>query len=854
MVRSSAPVSSLAYQISTSNDPTRIYRTPIAFRGQDFLSSAASWTKHKLFPGDGGAAGSPRGGGDGGGTTGSSPPISNNRNTFSGQLGSGSSRNHHGSAGGGDNNNNSLLGVSITSGGLVVCIYSSSVQVWRDEVSNGGVLEFVGSTHGIVGSIVDVAVTESPGVTSGTADNSRATGHTVTLVIQVLRSRAYYLEIHQISREPSLVNTLVLPPASFGPGPYQVITSVASPYMAVVTSSGLVTLFAIDGYHPLALSGLEVACGPDGSALLDLQGRWLALTPKTSADGYKSARSNRNGTGSGAHDVNGYGHGMNGSPNGGMGMGSDRKGGTGNANGAKSNRLDYLPNAHTPVNLPPSGPLYERVMESLSATAVTSLKSLSEAGYSGIKYYLSKDGSGQDQFHSSVSGGGNGAAGRSGPNSPSPGSSLKSLSKFLFSDQSSTSLVQIIDIPSETSICCFSPLEGLSYLSLSPYDTTLLTVSSKGDHMYTYDISYLPREVTVTGRYARGKVPARIKRVAWDTRGGFGLVTQDRGSLHWFDKRISFDTSTNKIWKLSNWGIEDMTFVNGAFAATVAAAATAATAGAKSSKQSHRKSGRDRESHLLLLKQGQLLISDPTSGQSTWKYDLPEVAISDPYKVRVNGGTSNSNENASGDSNGDPNYLIDNFDGEMDDGYDNEVLGLDDTTDATSPSSAGSAVSVSSSDLPPRPNVDPLAFFELETCLPYPFIHEDRRITISTTEFWDTASASCMITTGKGSSESYPVLAVFGLDIPSKPIDFGKAKGEAKFTPSEDLPNSEGNLDLDDAANGEALRRAMESLVLTHPPSPQPSKPSSPSVESDSSHQGSATLAQHYLSDSDSAH
>ena len=151
------------------------------------------------------------------------------------------------------------------------------------------------------------------------------------VILQISHRRNIVLEIHELGHDSYDAYSMVVPPSSSRDGPYQICSPDKCDYIGVVNSDGLITLFSKNDFHPIALSGLETRLN-DGNALFDMNGRWLAFCPP------KLPKFN-----------------------------------------------------HTPLQVPPSSPLYQRVIENLSSTAVSSLKTIADAGVSSIRNYLSPD-------------------------------------------------------------------------------------------------------------------------------------------------------------------------------------------------------------------------------------------------------------------------------------------------------------------------------------------------------------------------------------------------------------------------------------------------------------------------------
>lgn len=527
----------------------------------------------------------------------------------------------------------------------MVVAYENCVQCWRYQpATDGGVFVFNGSTNNINGKIL-----------TGTLLNGK-------VIVQIQRRDRFEFEVHLLNSqidnstnnniddddESNTSEKIIIPPSG-GQGPFKIQCPDNSDYFAIIGKNGEVTLFNNQELTPIELT-LETTLGSDQSPLIDIKGRWVAISPKNNI------------------------------------------------------------NAYTELKMPPTGPLYERIVEGFSSTAAAGLKQLSDASVAGIKNYLNKE-------HNKKK---------------NTGIPLNQMINNLW--DKNTSAVQIVDIPTKSTICHFTPLYGVSHLSLSPHDTTLATVSLNGDHVYTYDLSFVPNEVSLTGRYVRGKSPAKVRKIIWDSYGGLGIVTWDKGSLHWFDKRRSFD-STNKVWTLSGWQIENGILASGGF------------------------------KQLMLLQRGQIFISDINDGKVSWKYDLPHGAINERDAV------------------------------------------------------------IAKTIEPEAVETDPLSNFEIESCLPYPYIHEDRRIVMAVYEK-EEANQQYRFE-GKG-KKKYPILELFGRNMTTNVIDFGKPDGRAKFSPQmqgegvsggEDCNNNNKNHDDDD----DEIRQAMESMVIPSPASDESS-------------------------------
>lgn len=638
------------------------------------------------------------------------------------------------------------------------------------------------------------------------------------VLLQVLRKDTIYLEIHQLNKKPSFVKSLVLPPASSGPGPYSIYSKHTSSSIAVVTTSGVVTLFSVPQFLPLPLSGLETRLNPEGIPLFDMSGRWLAYSP------------------------------------------------TSLPNEALSDSSTCPSSLRTPLKLPPPGQALDRLLENISTTTASSLKSISDAGVAGLRHYLSSSTSphgttladeyakkqqanivlvGNNKF--CIDSSGKVALAKenalSAANSISPGqsarigagvsaavvASLPNALSSLFQTQANSPPVQIIDVETQKPICTFIPPQGLSHLSLSPYTASLATVSSRGESIFTFDLSFIPLQVSLSGKYVRGVTPAKVHHVEWDTNGGFGIITRDKGSVHWFERQpwntyesLSMDprgddvtiddtqassgstnfsigstasgatslikskpfnifANINKKWKLSGWNVQSMMLVSDKIASekdprVVEDAVVEDDDDDDEIDEGRKDSPSQRNdtdganllketkySNVVMLREGQLLVVSVASGAASWKYDLPWHPVAENFLTPEIGIEIIRDANVS--TNG--------------------------TTHSSSVSSSQTQVSktlTSSSKIHPSKEADnrlqlikmiePLAFFELHPCLPYPLLHTDRHIILATYDAEEESSDD----SSHDDDDIYYPSSMFGLSIEAKELDFGRAKGQVQFS------------------------------------------------------------------------
>lgn len=640
--------------------------------------------------------------------------------------------------------------------GTFLVAYPSVAQLWEysTDVPTGGAFCITGSTFGVNGKIIsahfishdhtlktpdeddhythdtanynnfydgsdaDRAAVDSA-VESAIDDNTDASraphysNHAAPayVLLQVLKNNDIQLQIHQLNKKPSLVRTLILPPASSGNGPYTVYTRHSKNTLAIITRSGAITLFSVPDFCVLPLSGLETNLSPDGVPLFDLCGRWLVYSPVKS----------------------------------------------------------QLPITYTPLKLPPPGLLLDRILENISSTTAASLKSLTDAGVAGLRHYLAKDPARPADKSKQPQRTGNSVIYvGSRKFSVDPSGTVAGITALpaaltnLFSSHLKSHLIQIIDLETQTKVSTFLSPQGLSFLSLSPFDSLLATVSSKGESVYTFDLSFMPRQVSLNGKYVRGKTPAKVSHIEWDPEGGFGIITRDKGSVHWFERQrwnifesenmlsSSSIANSNKIWRLSGWNVSDVCMVPDHISTETELKVsdngdscrrrfsnTSVSSDARRAVQTNRSlSG---NTNIAMLRDGEIIIVDLRTGTCTWKYDIPSLPISETFlvtKLKISEGMSNNNDMQLVSST--PDYR----------------------------------------DLERFGGIEPVSFYEMESCLPYPFIHTDRHIVLAT---YSSVDSTNEFDRKSSPDDGFDIGGVFGLPLSSQELDFGRAKGLATF-------------------------------------------------------------------------
>lgn len=192
---------------------------------------------------------------------------------------------------------------------------------------------------------------------------------------------------------------------------------------------------------------------------------------------------------------------------------------------------------YTTVKLPTPGPLLYRVVSSVSNTALDKLYKFSEMSSKRVRGYLAKSDKIIDKdvsLHSI---------------SNSIGSALYSTAsklKKLAMSSGENEVVKVVDLANGQVMAMFKPPGGISRVSLSPYDLQLVHANYRGDNFYMWDLYKTPREVSLIGKFMRGKTSASIKEIFWfvndkntdiikGTNSGFGCITKKLGSVHWYN-------------------------------------------------------------------------------------------------------------------------------------------------------------------------------------------------------------------------------------------------------------------------------------------------------------------------------
>lgn len=288
----------------------------------------------------------------------------------------------------------------------------------------------------------------------------------------------------------------------------------------------------------------------DGKPVYDIVGNWLVYCPTRKEYRYLNAINNSNGK-------------IKGNPKQKeLGLLDDD---------SSRDRSTKSKSIFTQVKLPPPGPLLSGVISALSNSALDGLFKISEVSSNRLKHYMNKDkgkskadrelkddfpGDSKDLVHSLNSLG-------------------KIVGRILYSTASSTAntiqkksmalksndnqLIKIVDLNNDKNMAIFKPPGGVSNLSLSPYDLQLVQANIRGDNFFMWDLCKLPDEISLIGKFTRGKTSAVIKDIFWFINNygnssvikgnnmGFGCITKASGSVHWFNiNYLSGDFMNNR--------------------------------------------------------------------------------------------------------------------------------------------------------------------------------------------------------------------------------------------------------------------------------------------------------------------
>ncbi|ODV89494.1 hypothetical protein CANCADRAFT_4110 [Tortispora caseinolytica NRRL Y-17796] len=176
-----------------------------------------------------------------------------------------------------------------------------------------------------------------------------------------------------------------------------------------------------------------------------------------------------------------------------------------------------------------SDSLMTRIVSHVTCAAVDSFRQASGAGMAGLKSYWTNS-------------------------SPAPDSSA----------------ILILDIDKSQTLAIFYPPEPVSYISLAPNGLSLATASARGNHVYIWNLLYLPRCIMLDHKCTRGFSSASVYGISWDLANSLVAVMTSAGSIHMFGfgrdavsrktaSPFGFHRDSTKLWSAS------MGYTNGTF-------------------------------------------------------------------------------------------------------------------------------------------------------------------------------------------------------------------------------------------------------------------------------------------------
>lgn len=423
----------------------------------------------------------------------------------------------------------------------------------------------------------------------------------------------------------------------------------------------------------------------------------------------------------------------------------------------------------TPVKLPPAGPLLNRVVSAVSSSALDSLFKLSELSSRKIKSYMSKESRAKKIEKEVVI---------------SLHSVSSQIGKILYSTattiQKSTQhdnnidneLIKIVDLSTGKTMAIFKPPAGVSYVSLSPYDLQLVHASLRGDHFYMWDLYKLPSDVSLIGKFVRGKTSATVKEIFWfinlnnesikGNNSGFGCITKKSGSVHWYninylsggDSSKNYPNILGDVYEdissddfLDSWILSSL-HANKFVALPASSNFFGNTSGSSGKMRGSLRSSSSGSNSATdsLHKMNQLAVVDhknrlkllsPLNGHHVYMYELPVVKVDKQF-----------------------------------------IPICEATTDAVAKEKAA--------------EINPLSQTEIETCSPYLNLVNNKNIEFAVYDFENDDDSACFAKT----------FEEFGKPIPLKALDFGKREMD-----STRLSDSESNEDT-------LIARLNEGLVI----------------------------------------
>ena len=302
----------------------------------------------------------------------------------------------------------------------------------------------------------------------------------------------------------------------------------------------------------------------------------------------------------------------------------------------------------TPVRLPPPGPLLNRVISTLSNNALDGLFKLSEVSSSRLKAYLNKDKEVVAKNEQDMAQSLNSISKTIGKALYSTASNTVSTiqKKTMASQPNNNQLIKIIDLSNDKIIGIFKPPGGVSNLSLSPFDLQLVHSSYRGDNFFMWDLYKLPNEISLIGKFNRGKTSAIIKEIFWFVSNydntniiqgnnlGFGCITKATGSVHWFNiNYLSGDLTNNYPNNLTKDNLEDVPpkgqFLDSWVLSSINATKfTSLPNIANNINSKYKPNSKFNINQLAILDNNdQIKLISPLNGNHLFKYELPKTEV-----------------------------------------------------------------------------------------------------------------------------------------------------------------------------------------------------------------------------------
>ncbi|KAG7714761.1 hypothetical protein KL949_004597 [Ogataea haglerorum] len=182
----------------------------------------------------------------------------------------------------------------------------------------------------------------------------------------------------------------------------------------------------------------------------------------------------------------------------------------------------------TPLKLSRHISLLNKLWKGLSKTALDSVLMFSEISHSKFRKFFSREGLAQS---------GEQASGLSTDDDELLRSHnfREMLAAILNTLNVNSNYLLMVDLARNQTMFCFSPPDGCSAVSLSPFDLSVATVTNRGDDVYLWDYSKFDKDITLLDKYKRGKTSAVISDILWTSNNqSLVLLSKPNGSVHLF--------------------------------------------------------------------------------------------------------------------------------------------------------------------------------------------------------------------------------------------------------------------------------------------------------------------------------